>query len=124
MFGHRQAELLPGDLLQEKRLRTAYWLRTTKKGGNGTSSLVSKHPGMFQTRDITYKGRSDQIKDLRKDVMIEGRNERRDVMIRDVLNSWGRSDQGRNNIAPNDIGWGIDKEPPDDAPGCLWNGTA
>ncbi len=86
MFGHnstdRQAELLPGGLLQEKRLRTAYWLRTTKKGGNGTSSLVSKQSGMFQARDITYKGRSDHIKDLRKDVMIKGRNETRDVVIK------------------------------------------
>jgi predicted transcriptional regulator len=39
-----------------------------------------KHPGTFQTRDITYKGRSDHIKDLRRDVMIKGRNESRDVV--------------------------------------------
>ncbi len=31
-----------------------------------------KHPGTVQTRDITYKGCSDQIKDLR-DVVIKGR---------------------------------------------------
>jgi hypothetical protein len=61
-----------------------------------------KHPGTFQTRDIKYKGRSDQIKDLGRDVMIKGRNESRDVAINDVLNSRGRSDQGRNNIAPRD----------------------
>jgi hypothetical protein len=38
-----------------------------------------KHPGTFQTGDIMYKGRSDQIKDLRRDVMIKGHNESRDV---------------------------------------------
>jgi hypothetical protein len=32
-----------------------------------------KHPGTFQTRDIMYKGRSDQIKDLRRGVVIKGR---------------------------------------------------
>jgi hypothetical protein len=37
-----------------------------------------KHPGNFQTRDIRYKGHSDQIKDLRRDVMIKGRNESRE----------------------------------------------
>jgi hypothetical protein len=57
-----------------------------------------KHTGAFQTGDITYKGHSDQIKDLRRDVMIKGRNK-----SRDVLNRRGRSDQGRNNIAP----WGL-----------------
>ncbi len=30
---------------------------------------------MFQTRDIEYKGRSDQIEDLRRDVVIKGRFE-------------------------------------------------
>jgi hypothetical protein len=37
---------------------------------------------MFQTGDITYKGRSDQIKDLRRDVMIKGRNESRDIVTK------------------------------------------
>jgi hypothetical protein len=54
-----------------------------------------KLSGTFQTGDITNKGRSDQIKDLRRDVMIKGCNE-----SRDVLNRRGRSGQGRNNIAP------------------------
>jgi hypothetical protein len=39
-----------------------------------------KHLGTFQTGDIMYKGRSDQIKDLRRDVMIKGCNESRDVV--------------------------------------------
>jgi hypothetical protein len=38
-------------------------------------------PENFQTGDINYKGRSDQIKDLRRDVMNTGRNESRDVPI-------------------------------------------
>jgi hypothetical protein len=38
----------------------------------------------FQTGDIKYKGCSDQIKDLRRDVM---NKEIGDAMIRDVL-SW------------------------------------
>jgi hypothetical protein len=59
-----------------------------------------KHPGTFQTGDIMYKGRSDQVKDLRRDVMIKGRNESRDVVTKGRLNRRGRSDQGRNNIAP------------------------
>ncbi len=41
-----------------------------------------KHPGTFQTGDIMYKGRSDQIKDLRRDVVIKGRNESRDVVTK------------------------------------------
>ncbi len=41
-----------------------------------------KHPGTFQTGDIAYKGHSDQTKDLRRDVMIKGRNESRDVVTK------------------------------------------
>jgi hypothetical protein len=37
---------------------------------------------MFQTGGITDKGHRDQIKDLRMDVMIKGRNESRDVVIK------------------------------------------
>jgi hypothetical protein len=59
-----------------------------------------KHPGTFQTGDITYKGRSDQIKDLRRDVMIKGRNESRDIVTKGCFKQTGCSDQGLNNIAP------------------------
>jgi hypothetical protein len=41
-----------------------------------------KHPGTFRTGDIMYKGSSDQIKDLRRDIMIKGRNESRDVVTK------------------------------------------
>ncbi len=41
-----------------------------------------KYPGTFQTGDVTYKGRSDQIEDLRRDIMIKGRNESRDVVTK------------------------------------------
>jgi hypothetical protein len=59
-----------------------------------------KHPGTFQTREITYKGRSEHIKYLRRtpssrDVMNQGAH-----WSKDVLNSRGPSDQGRNNIGP------------------------
>ncbi len=41
-----------------------------------------KHLGTFQTGDITYKGRSDHIKNLRRDVVIKGGNESRDVVTK------------------------------------------
>jgi hypothetical protein len=48
-----------------------------------------KHPATFQTGDIMYKGRSDQIKDLRRDVMIKGRNESRGVMTKGFFKQTG-----------------------------------
>jgi hypothetical protein len=41
-----------------------------------------KRPGTFQTGDILYKGRSDQIQKYRRDVVIKGRNESRDVVTK------------------------------------------
>ncbi len=41
-----------------------------------------KHSGAFQTGDITYKGRSSHIKNLRRDIMIKGGNESRDVVTK------------------------------------------
>ncbi len=48
-----------------------------------------KHPGTLQTGDIMNKGRSDQFKELRRDIMIKGRNESRDVVTKGRFKQMG-----------------------------------
>ncbi len=66
------------------------WIKTFKGRVSKIWIVVSRdtmaeknlYSGTFQTGDIKYKGCSDQIKDLRRDVM---NKEIGDAMIRDVL---------------------------------------